>query len=162
MTHSMFKIISKKKKKCSNLKCLYKFQLPFDCLLKVFVQISTTIWLSFNRSKYLNLIVIWTRFNQLEVTFELPFQRGFINQKSSQTCFNLVMLAVVHTPFRTYNLTLKKENMIILYTQKSLSNLVNNSFITYYENDLEVSTITTIYSISKSDGQIERYRKIKF
>ena len=134
MTYSMFKIISQKKKKCSNLKCLYKVQLPFDCLLKVFVQISTTIWLSFNRSKYLNLIVIWTRFNQLEVTFELPFRRGFINQKSSQTSFNFVMLAVVYTPFHTYNLTLKKENMIILYTQKSLSNLVNNSFITYYEN----------------------------
>ena len=72
------------------------------------------------------------------------------------------MLAVVQTPFRTYNLTLKEENMIILYTQKSWSNLVNNSFITYYENDFEISTITTIYAVSKSDGQIERYRKIKF
>lgn len=136
--------------------------------LKLFVQISTTIWSSFNRSKYLNLIVIWTRFNQLEVTFQLPFDKGFINQKSSQTCFNLVMLAVVHTPFRTYNLTLKEEKMIILYiisllyTQKSWSNLVNNSFITYYENDLQISTITTIYSIFKSGGQIEGYSKIKF
>lgn len=130
--------------------------------LKLFVQISTTIWSSFNRSKYLNLIVIWTRFNQLEVTFQLPFDKGFINQKSSQTCFNLVMLAVVHTPFRTYNLTLKEEKMIILYTQKSWSNLVNNSFITYYENDLQISTITTIYSIFKSGGQIEEYSKIKF
>ena len=148
MTYSMFKIISQKKKK------MFK--------LKAFVQISTTIWLSFNRWKYLNLIVIWTRFNQLEVTFELPFDIGFINQKSSQTCFNFVMLVDVHTPFGTYNLTLKEENMIILYTQKSRSSLVNNSFITYYENDLEVSTITTIYSVSKSDGQIKRYRKIKF
>lgn len=130
--------------------------------LKLFVQISTTIWSSFNRSKYLNLIVIWTRFNQLEVTFQLPFDKGFINQKSSQTCFNLVMLAVVHTPFRTYNLTLKEEKMIILYTQKSRSNLVNNSFITYYENDLQISTITTIYLIFKSGGQIEGYSKIKF
>jgi len=39
--------------------------------------------------------------------------------------------------------------------------LVTNSFITYHENDLKVSTITMIRSVSKSDGWIERYRKLK-
>ena len=37
-----------------------------------------------------------------------------------------------------------------------------NSFIAYHKNDLEVLIVVTVYQISKSDCQIERYRMIKF
>ena len=37
-----------------------------------------------------------------------------------------------------------------------------NSFISYHKNDLEVLTVVTVCSISKSNHQIERYRMIKF
>jgi len=40
--------------------------------------------------------------------------------------------------------------------------LATNSFITYHKNDLEISMITTVHSVSQLNSQIKRYHKIKF
>ena len=37
-----------------------------------------------------------------------------------------------------------------------------NSFIAYQKNDLEILTVTRVFSIFKSNNRIERYRMIKF
>ena len=37
-----------------------------------------------------------------------------------------------------------------------------NSFIAYHKNDLEILMVATVFPVSKSDHQIERYHMIKF
>ena len=52
--------------------------------------------------------------------------------------------------------------VLALHTSFCLCIICIMSFITYYNNDLEILMVATVFPVSKSDHRIERYRTIKF
>ena len=57
-----------------------------------------------------------------------------------------------------------KKKKIIYTSHASICSCIVciNSFIAYHKNDLEILMVATMFPVSKSDHQIERYHMIKF
>ena len=78
---------------------------------------------------------------------------------------------IVDTQFCTYDLI--KENdlndhpctpkiILALHASTCLCITYINSFIAYHKNDLEILMVAMVFSVSKTDHWIERYRMMKF
>ena len=84
-----------------------------------------------------------------------------VHHHTSMHVHVIMHVLTINTSFCTNNLILEEQEGHLIY-RKSWFLFVTNSFITYHKNDLEVSKITMICSVSQSGGRIKRYRKIKF